>query len=438
MSNQEKSILDGVDFAEIEAMAAAAEPVPPLVSVELLPETDATLATDADIADALAAVTAVDPNASAPGLLHNQSAARGVGSITHRSGGKVTSQRVEFVVAKMDEAKELRQQLLAEGKLTEHPNFEQDMLAIVSPTAIRNNLRSNADINAQLSEVEQMPGTRASYPHMANAKEDVAQTILAMCRNPADAEMIAAIASCLPDYMRHQQKQRHLFAVQEAHAEAVDKHVANEMRAALKRLEFRSGILTAGGDAQLAQDLAAWQERGNKLSIKSNLSAAPHLIPLLPFHDSKELEQVLCEIAQYIPDNGHRFKAVVLAPDARHRAAETYEDANAAPEGFTRAELSFGFTRVDASTVHIEVRERVLNASTWSPAADLNPFVLVAAWDVYGAENCTGQISPDTGKVRKVQADNLAFLKEEAEKAGAVFEFPAHWQALTTAAAKLE
>jgi len=28
-------------------------------------------------------------------------------------------------------------------------------------------------------------------------------------------------------------------------------------------------------------------------------------------------------------------------------------------------------------------------------------------------------------------------LKEEAEKAGAVFEFPAHWQALTTAAAKL-
>ncbi|MCG7368725.1 hypothetical protein MHZ90_21800 [Pantoea sp. ACRSH] len=436
MSNQEKSILDGVDFAEIEAMAAA-EPVPPLVSVELLPETDATLATDADIADALAAVTAVDPSASAPGLLHNQSAARGVGSITHRSGGKVTSQRVEFVVAKMDEAKELRQQLLAEGKLTEHPNFEQDMLAIVSPTAIRNSLRSNADINAQLSEVERMPGTRASYPHMANAKEDVAQTILAMCRNPADAEMIAAIASCLPDYMRHQQKQRHLFAVQEAHAEAVDKHVASEMRAALKRLEFRSGILTAGGDAQLAQDLAAWQERGNKLSIKSNLSAAPHLIPLLPFHDAKELEQVLCEIAQYIPDNGHRFKAVVLAPDARHRAAETYEDANAAPEGFTRAELSFGFTRVDASTVHIEVRERVLNASTWSPAADLNPFVLVAAWDVYGAENCTGQISPDTGKVRKVQADNLAFLKEEAEKAGAVFEFPAHWQALTSAAARL-
>lgn len=422
-------------IAEQEAAAATSTPEPEVT--ENAAEQDS-LATDADIADALAFVAAADPAAELPAELpHHLSASRGVGSISHYSGGKLKSQRVEFVVARMDEANDLRQRLIDEGKLSEYPTFQQDMAAIINPVSARNELRPYSALTADLAKLEAMPGTRASYPHMANAQEDVAQTIIAMCRNPADAEMIAAIASCLPDYLRHQQKQRHISDAAEAHADAVEKHLAKEIGAALKRLEFRSGLRSAGGDAQLAEDLAAWAKRGNQLSIKSNLSAAPHLIPLLPFHDAKELEQVLCEVAQYIPENGHRYKAVVLAPDYRHRPAETYADTSAAPAGTSKAELTFSFTRVDASTVHIVLRERIREASHWSPAADLNPFVVVAAWDVYGAENCAGQISPDNVKVRKAQAENLAFLKGEAENAGAVFEFPAYWSALTSAAEQL-
>ena len=434
MSNN--SLLDGFDLPALD-VAADAAPAAPGNETEAV----STLATSADIADALDFVAAADVNAAGTmqsyDATNKDSTARGIGSITHKSGGKVVSQRVEFVVAKMDETTNLRQRLIDEGKLTEYPTFTDDMAAIINPVSARTELRPFADLTEDLAKLEALPGTRPSYPHMANAAEDVAQTILRMCRNPADAEMIAAIASCLPDYMRHQQKQRHITSAAEAHADAVEKHVAKELQAAIKRLEFRSGLLTAGGDAQLAQDLAAWQKRGNNLSIKSNLSSAPHLIPLLQYHDAKELSDVLCEIAQYIPENGHRFKAVVMCPDSRHKPAETYTDSGALPEGFSKAEVTFNFQRIDASTVHITLRERILSASTWSQSADLNPFVMVGAWDVYGSERCTGQIAADDVKVSKQRAADIAFLKGEAESAGAVFEFPDLWNSMRQRASSL-
>lgn len=400
------------------------------------------LASADDIADALAFVTAADTAADTlPAKRYDanddRSTARGVGSITMRSGRKVVAQRVDFSVAKMDEAEDLRQSLIDEGKLTEHPNFLDDMAAIINPVSARNELRPFSALTVDLAKLEALPGTRANYPHVANAAEDVAQTILSMCRNPADAEMIAAIASCLPDYLRHQQKQRHISNAAEAHADAAEKHIAKEMQSALKRLEFFAGLANEGGTSKLAADLAQYQKDGDRLSIRSRLGAAEHLLPLLQFHDAKQVEQVLCEIAQYIPENGHRFSAVVLVPDSSYRPELTYTDPDAAPKGYAKGEVSFNFSRIDADTVHIVLRERVLSASTWSQAADLNPFVVVGAWDVNGCESGVGTLAVDAAKVRTEQARNLAFLKGEAESAGSSLMFPAHWQKLNQTAANI-
>lgn len=390
------------------------------------------LATEAELAEALQFVTLKRESTviNSGDVTKRDSVRRGIGSITLRSGGKLIAQRTEFAVAKMDEAHELRQQMIAEGRLIERPDFAQELADTINPTSVRAELRNHAQYSEDLAKLEQIPGTRSNYPHISNAKEDVAQTLLSLCRNPADAELIAAVASILPDYMRHQQKERHIMRVQDAQAAAVEAHVSKEMQQALKRLEFRSGLLASGGDAELAQDLAAWAKRGNKLSIKSNLSAAPHLIPLLQFNDAKELEQVFCEVAQYIPEHGYRFTAVVLCPDNRHKPEQAYKDPNEAPVGFSKAELIFSFTRIDASTVHIVLRERVLNASSWSPAADLNPFVTVGAWDVYGCERSAGEISPDTVKVQQQAQAEMNFLRAEAEHASAVFMFPALWEGM--------
>lgn len=391
------------------------------------------LATASDIEDALAFITKAEDSGniiSSGDATNTDSTTRGVGSITVRSGGKVVSQRMEFAVAKMDETRDLRQKMIDEGRLIERPDFLKELAGIINPVSVRSALRNHADYSADVEKLNEVQGTRKSYPHIASASEDVAQTLMRLCRNPEDAELLAAVASILPDYLRHQQKERHIQRVDDAQAEAIAEHVRTEMASALKRLEFRSGLLTAGGDAELARDLEAWAKRGNNLSIKSNLSAAPHLIPLLQFNDAKTLEQVLCDIAQYIPENGHRFSTVVICPDTRHRPVQAFNDPREVPAGFGKAEVIFNFERVDASTVHITLRERVLNASQWSQSADLNPFVMIGAWDVYGSERSAGEISPDTGKVGIQRAADLEFLKGEAEKAGAVFVFPDLWNGM--------
>lgn len=400
-------------LAEIDAATEAA--------AEAHTEDAAELSLSADTSLASITRPALDAN-------DTSSTARGIGSIGISIGGKVV--RVTHAVPKMDEARDLRQQMFDEGRLVERPNFVQELADIISPATAKSAPRSNAEYTADVARLHAVPGTRSSYPHIANAQEDVASTLMRLCRNPEDAELLAAVASILPDYMRHQQKEKHISRVEDAQAERIELYVQEQLSAALKRLEFRSGLLAAGGDAELARDLAAWSKRGNNLSIKSNLSAAPHLIPLLKFNDGKTLEQALCHVAQYIPENGHRYSAVVVCPDSSHKPALAYNDPNEAPAGFGKGEFTFNFERVGSSTVHVTLRERVQKASTWSQMADLNPFVLVGAWDVYGSEHSDGEIAVDTVKVQKQQPLDISFLRGEAEKAGAMFVFPDLWNGM--------
>ena len=406
--------------------------------------TSSTSTFDAEIAEILGGVTAPEPavqsdsgdwyvqdSNSGPTALElaqaatdaNDANTRKVGEIkilrTDRKGMKHLVKQTYFA-PDHSEAKEIAQRLKDDGVLDSRfspdYSFHQHMYEKLHPSDLAQEPMRFGEFDRKLKALEQTTGVARNLPVMANAGFDVGQALIDLCDGDDEkAELLAAVASQLPAYLRGKMLRDHIGIVEDAQDGALERHLDKLLAPAFKRMQFEAGAMGAGADRELLPELVQMARTGKRMRLNSMLSEAPWLLPFVPFGDAPDLSAAMLELSEFVPAAGLRWSTTALYPVQRGVPAPTYPDGKAPPAGTSRIELSLRIART-ADAVTFTVRERHLDADAWGMLGTNNPFVVQAAWSVRDGEVQELDVS-------KERAANLEFLRGLAYEFGATLNF---------------
>jgi len=413
--------------------------------------TDSTSTFDAEIAEILGTVAAAEPVHSGeqgdwyvqdqntgPTALElaqaastaNDNSTRKVGEIKIlRTDGKGMKHLVKqtYFAPDHSEAREIAQRMKDDGVLDSRfgpdYSFHEHMHKTLHPADMSLKPLTHTEFAERLAKLEQTTGVARSLPMMANAGFNVGEKLLELCDHDDEkAELLAAVASQLPAYLRGKSLREHMSIVEEVQEQAVKRALDDAFGPAFKRIQFEASAMAAGADAELLPELVEMAKTGKRMRLASMLTEAQWLIPLVPFGDAPDYQAAMLAVADFIPENGARWKAAVNFPRAAGTARPTYPDGKEPPAGTGRMDLSIGIKREGAAVIYT-VRERHYDADAWGMMGTNNPFVVQAAFKVEAGEITELDVSAERAK-------NLEFLRGLAFEYGAGLNFADGWGAL--------
>lgn len=406
---------------------------------------------DADIAEILGTVAAAEPvhkgdsgdwyvqdENSGPSALELAQAATDANDASTRKVGEIKILRTDkqgmkhlvkqtYFAPDHSEAREIAQRMKDDGVLDARfgpdYSFHEHMHKSLHPADLSLEPMTYTEFDKRLKQLEQTTGVARSLPVMANAGFDVGQALLELCDHDDEkAELLAAVASQLPAYLRGKMLREHISNVEDVQELAIEQALNKAFGPAFKRIQFEAAAMAAGADAELLPELVDMAKTGKRMRLASMLTEAQWLIPLVPFGDSPDYQAAMLSCADFIPENGARWKAAVNFPRAHGSARPTYPDGKEPPTGTGRMDLSIGIKREGAAVIYT-VRERHYDADAWGMMGTNNPFVTQAAFKVEAGEITELDVS-------KERAKNLEFLRGLAFEYGATLNFADGWGAL--------
>lgn len=325
------------------------------------------------------------------------------------------------------EAREIAQRMKDDGVLDSRfgpdYSFHEHMHKSLHPADLSVEPMTYTEFDKRLKQLEQTTGVARSLPMMANAGFDVGAKLLELCDyDDEKAELLAAVASQLPAYLRGKMLRDHISTVEEVQELAIEQALNKAFGPAFKRIQFEAAAMAAGADAELLPELVDMAKTGKRMRLASMLTEAQWLIPLVPFGDAPDYQAAMLACANFIPENGARWKAAVNYPRPVGSARPTYPDGKEPPAGTGRMDLSIGIKREGAAVIYT-VRERHYDADAWGMMGTNNPFVVQAAFKVEAGEVTELDVSAERAK-------NLEFLRGLAFEYGAGMHFADGWGAL--------